>query len=128
MSDILSIKALTKLCNPFKGCCWEGLDRPITSNEIRAALAAPIPPSAGAAKTREQHAARIAWFVLNGWNDPIEVDIGIPSLGCYVRWPVTDGNHRFAAAIFRHDKTIAGSFGGDLNLGEEIGLLLKSAA
>lgn len=50
------------------------------------------------------HAARIAWFVVNGFAGGIVVEV---SMNPNVRWyPVRDGNHRLAAAIHRGDKTI----------------------
>lgn len=52
------------------------------------------------------HAERIAWLVLYPAEDPIEIDVGVPILGYHIPWPVLDGNHRLAAAIFRKDLTI----------------------
>lgn len=60
------------------------------------------------------HARRIAWLVKHGWSDAIEVDIGIPSMGCYPEWPVLDGNHRLYAAVIRGDREILTSVAGDL--------------
>lgn len=54
------------------------------------------------------HSARIAWLVVNGWDKPLELDFGVPSLGCYT-YPLQDGHHRLAAAVFRNDETIEGS-------------------
>ena len=48
---------------------------------------------------RSWHIERIAWFCVHGWRDPIELD-------SRSSWPITDGNHRFAAAIFREDVDI----------------------
>jgi hypothetical protein len=54
-----------------------------------------------------QHWDKIEAFYLNGWDDPISIDVGIPHLGYYgPAWPITDGNHRFYAAILRGDETI----------------------
>lgn len=66
------------------------------------------------------HASRIAFLVKNGWADAIEVDVGIPSMRCYVNWPVTDGNHRLAAAAYRGDKAILASVGGCLDYAFEL--------
>ena len=63
--------------------------------------------------TPSDHAARIAWLVEFGWSDPIELDFGIPSLGhCW--YPLLDGHHRLAAAIFRHDNWIMANCSGDV--------------
>lgn len=61
------------------------------------------------------HINRIAFLIRNGWNDPIEIDVGVPSLGCYVDWAIIDGNHRLYAAIYRGDTHIKANVGGDLN-------------
>lgn len=47
----------------------------------------------------EIHEARVAWLVVNGWDEPIEIDF----CGQY---PLIDGHHRLAAAIFRKDTAI----------------------
>ena len=58
------------------------------------------------------HAARIAYLVLNPDNNPIEIDVGIPSIG-YYDMNLVDGNHRLAAAIYRKDKTIMVNWTGE---------------
>lgn len=60
------------------------------------------------------HARRIAYLVEHGWNDPIEVDVGIPCLWCHPVWPVLDGNHRVYAAAVRGDAEIVVTVAGDL--------------
>ena len=55
---------------------------------------------------RVYHIRRVAYLVVHGWQDPIELDVGVPSLGCNVSWIVQDGNHRLAAAFYRKDPTI----------------------
>lgn len=68
----------------------------------------------------ELHAGRIAYFVTHGWEDPISVDVGVPSLGCNVRWPVQDGNHRLAAAIYRNDDAILADVDGSVAYAAEL--------
>lgn len=34
----LSVAKLRERCDPFAGCCWRGLDRPITVEEVGAAI------------------------------------------------------------------------------------------
>lgn len=68
----------------------------------------------------ELHAGRIAYFVEHGWKDAIGIDVGVPSLGCHVRWPVQDGNHRLAAAIYRGDKTILADVDGSVDYAAEL--------
>lgn len=48
------------------------------------------------------------------------MDVGVPSLHCYVDWPVMDGNHRLAAAIYRKDATILACVGGDIDYALEL--------
>lgn len=123
--NILSVSVLKTLANPLTGVCWEGLDRPITRQEITAALENPNPPGDDAT-TREEHARRIAWFVLNGHTDAISVDVGCPEFPDHTDvWVIQDGNHRFAAAIYRRDETIEADFGGSLDFAEDIGLLIS---
>lgn len=66
------------------------------------------------------HAERIAYFVVHGWEAPIEVDVGVPALLCHVDWLVQDGNHRLAAAIYRGDSTILAFVDGCVNYAFEL--------
>ena len=59
------------------------------------------------------HAARIAYFVRNGWFDLIEMDVGCPALGFFPEELVPDGNHRLAAAYYRHNPTIKVDYSGE---------------
>lgn len=68
----------------------------------------------------ELHAGRIAYFVVHGWADTIGIDVGVPSLGCHIAWPVQDGNHRLAAAIYRGDETILADIDGSVNYAAEL--------
>lgn len=68
----------------------------------------------GSEWTLLDHAARIAWLVVNGWEDPIELDFGIPSLG-HSWYPLLDGHHRLAAAIFRQDPWIPANCSGSMD-------------
>lgn len=58
---------------------------------------------------REKHIARIAWFVMNGWNDPITLNFDMVCM-----WPIIDGNHRFIAAKFKKQKSILANATGSL--------------
>lgn len=62
--------------------------------------------------------ARVAWFVVNGWSEPIEVDVGIPAFACPPQ--LDDGRHRLAAAWYRGDATILANCGGSCDLIEEM--------
>lgn len=67
----------------------------------------------------DYHAARVAYFVLHGWRDPILIDVGVPGV-CYVNWPVSDGNHRLYAAAFCSDEFIDAELQGGVAVLEEI--------
>ncbi len=83
---LFSVDRLSSRSNPFAGVCWRGLSSPITFDEIQDSLSANnlLHPDDGDTDDlgRESHISRIAWFVVNGWNDPIELDVGVPFLGC----------------------------------------------
>jgi hypothetical protein len=47
--------------------------------------------------------------------------VGIPHLGYYgPAWPITDGNHRFYAAILRGDETILACVSGCVETANEL--------
>ncbi len=124
----LGVIKFQERCNPIRDNCW-GLSDPITCSDVEKAINANDlfqPGSIGnnksdyLSKTPDQelaifHTTRIAWFVVNGWNDPIHVDVGVPSLGCYPKWPLQDGNHRFAAAFIRGDNFILANMSGAID-------------
>lgn len=66
----------------------------------------------------EYHAARVAYFVLHGWREPISIDVGIPGV-CHVSWPVVDGNHRLYAAVFCQEQYIEAQLQGSVTALEE---------
>jgi len=117
--------------NPFNNIVWPGLKRPITKREIAKAidtgnlvdkvLSNPLTKE----YKRRDHIGRVAYFVVNGWNDAIEIDVGIPCLGCNVSWPVCDGNHRVAAAFYKGNETILASISGEVDYMIELGMIPK---
>ena len=119
-------------CNPFENVIWSGITRPITKAEVKKAIceknfmnipwemadvecAYEVVVSNKRHMTRKQHAARIGFFVTYGWTDPIEIDVGVPNLACYVDWIVEDGNHRLAAAFYMGNEYIEANVSGDLS-------------
>lgn len=60
------------------------------------------------------HARRIAWFMKNGWDDPIGIDVGIPSMGFYP-YILEDGHHRLCAAIMTGESVIKAQVSGALD-------------
>jgi hypothetical protein len=85
------LKKIAQRSNPFCNTVWNDLDKPITREEILSIGSLPNGP-------RKDHASKIFHFVKHGWTDPIQIDVGIPSLRCYP-YLIQDGNHRFAAAL-----------------------------
>ncbi|MEK6832701.1 MAG: hypothetical protein AABY32_01525 [Nanoarchaeota archaeon] len=57
---------------------------------------------------------RIAWFVYNGWEDAVDIDVGIN--GFDTRFICHDGNHRLCAAIIKGDKTIKAKVSGGCDI------------
>lgn len=111
-------RLLAEWGGPFEHPVWD-LDEPITREEVGAAIMDGAYLKANQPyedvheyASRDYHIQRVAYLAINGWADHIVVDLGIPAFGLHVTWPIQDGNHRFAAAIFRGDKSIFASVGG----------------
>jgi hypothetical protein len=66
------------------------------------------------------HAARIAFLVKNEACDPIDVDVGCPSLGFQIGWMVQDGNHRLAAAIYAGRPYILANVSGQMDYAKRL--------
>lgn len=133
---LINIKTLKGYCDPLS--CWMDLTKPITKEEVLKCVAdgkaelAFTPDfyscSFGKGKNmsteqkREAHIKKIAFFVVNDSNKPIDIDVGVPSMGGHVSYMVDDGNHRFAGAIIRGDKEIKAKVMGDESHAKELGL------
>lgn len=128
--QILDLKKFVERCNPFRDTVWfEVGETPITREEVTTAIEEnrlreePCPEFSygfGPQGSRQAHVERVAYLAVHGWTDAIQIDLGVPSLGCHVDWPVIDGNHRLAAALFRGDSQIEAGFSGDVCLIEEL--------
>jgi len=129
---LVSVKRLRELCDPFDTPPWEGAAS-LTVDGVHQAMQDGFVLAQAYSNgnrvstwTVEEHIARIAYLAKHGWEDPIEVDVGIPHMGCYIDWPVTDGNHRLAAAIVRGDKHILACVAGCTEtMREELGRMLR---
>lgn len=66
------------------------------------------------------HYRRIAFLVKYGWDDPIQLDVGVPVLNYNPHWFICDGNHRFLSAIYRGDEYIDVNIAGQLNYAEKL--------
>lgn len=72
-----------------------------------------------------KHIAKIAWFIKYGFNNPIELDVGIPEMCCHVDYIVVDGNHRLASSIYKEEvqgtmTLVPCSINGSLDYAEEL--------
>ena len=65
-------------------------------------------------RSPEWHAQRVAYLVRYGWERPLEIDVGIPSVG-FAPYPLQDGHHRLCAAIVRGDTHIRAEVSGALD-------------
>lgn len=123
MSVMPPVNRLLEICNPLKhppwGCVRITIDEVLRGAKNRGDAFHPrkILPSGW---SRSQHISRFRYYVLNGWSDPIDIDVGVPMLGCDVAWMIIDGNHRFAAAIVRKIPIIPASVSGDLDFAQEL--------
>lgn len=123
--QILPVTRVLALCNPFKSNPWADCEKQITPADVAEALRLRryehFPLKEGNVRRNfKYHVERIAYLVHFGWVDPIQLDVGVPSLLCHVDWPVIDGNHRLAAASFRGDLGIEAEVGGCLDYAEEL--------
>ena len=117
---LVSVEKLRHWFDPLGDLVWPGTDAPLSVEEVEEAITVrqfESTPFAGLNSmeeswTRGDHAARIAYLVVHGWEEPIVLDVGVPGLGSYASDPVLDGHHRLAAAIVRGDPYIHASVSG----------------
>lgn len=109
MPLLLPVEVFAKSMNPFVWQPWQGYE--VTMSQVQQALdegrLVSVP-------TQIDHAGRIAFLVVNEQSDPVEIDVGVPELDCFVDWPIQDGNHRVAAAIFANRELIRASVSGSV--------------
>lgn len=66
--------------------------------------------------TLEQHHRRVAWLVEHGWEKPIDLDFGVVGFENPYSYPLIDGHHRLAAALYRESPSIDGACSGSISL------------
>lgn len=97
---------------------------PITLKEVEKAVKdkrfQPKPFYSEKRISRIWHIERVAFLAEHGWTGALDIDVGVPSMGCFPTWPILDGNHRHAAAIFRGDLEIEVSVGGDIDYAADL--------
>lgn len=108
--------------SPFENTVWDGLKTPVTRREVAEAVQEGrlLSEPYRASWRRKDHIERIAFMVVNPDPKPLDFDVGVPELGCYVDWPLHDGHHRLAAAIFRGDEAIEADICGSLDYADHL--------
>lgn len=104
--SLVPLDCILSLCHPFENNPWLGgkVTEAMVRRHLRKNLLQSMPVMMDASSYLQ--AGRIAFLAKHGWNDPIQIDVGVPALGCCVDWLVVDGNHRVAAAYIRGDSMI----------------------
>ena len=88
MSIAIPVKKLAEYCDPYLDTPWKtkvskwDVARALFDNRL-----VDHPYS-------EDHAGRIAYLIKHPTTDAIEIDVGVPAVGCLVEWMIQDGNHR----------------------------------
>jgi hypothetical protein len=111
----IPLRRLLRLADPLATPPWRTWPR-VSRAAVEQALALPLldprasqPLTERAAASGVLHAQRIAWLVQHPWNDPIAFDATLADRNW---WPITDGNHRLAAATVLGWNTIPGTVDG----------------
>jgi hypothetical protein len=124
LPEKISVSKLLEIYSPFERIIWNGLNTPLTKKETLKAI--PIPYDSiyltvhrlhKRLTTRQIHAGRILWLIQN-WEDnnpPIDIDFGIPDLGYPTKELITDGNHRFFAAVIAEKPYIMANCSGQVS-------------
>ena len=100
--------------DPFRFPIWaKGVKRqqhkPLTTWEVQEAIdkrRLQENPFKEDVRLRRWHIERVAYLVVNPDKTPICLGHGLTEVGLFTFFPVYDGFHRLAAAIFRDDDTI----------------------
>jgi len=122
MPVAIAVSVLAAICDPFENP-WTG--EKFSVEDVRQAVSDGrfLKSSWGASSaewSRNDHIERVAYLVVSPDRTPVEIDVGIPSLGVYVAWPLTDGNHRLGAAVVRGDPHILAIVSGSVDHAERL--------
>lgn len=104
---LVALERVLALANPLRDWPW-CTERPSEADLATWLATAPLVAApVDTDEPAERHAGRIRYLALNGWTDAVQMDVGIPALQYGgPSWPLTDGNHRVAAAVLRRDAFI----------------------
>lgn len=123
----VDLERVLALCDPRRTWPWSCNTPPAELVQALFAQVDEVPQPVGPDAAAEQHIGRILYLARHGGSDPIEIDVGIPSLHCSgPQWPVTDGNHRLWAATLRSETMIDVYVTGQLDHAQRL-LGLRSA-
>jgi hypothetical protein len=109
----VSVCKLSEIYDPFEDPPWDEVDIGSISVEMIEARiklgglkkVTDYDPLIGC--SIKDHIDSIAWYVVNGWGDSfITIDFNLWNALCGIGCLVTDGNHRYAAALIRGDQMI----------------------
>lgn len=123
----LPTENLRVLCDPFKDSPWgcevtRDMVKFCIENDLL--LCKPVEQDDEKAEwgSVNAHAARVAFLVTrDDWeHEPISIDVGIPHLGFYVDWIIVDGNHRFAASLYKGRAIINAEVSGQIDYAEKL--------
>lgn len=116
MATKIPLQRLLGMCDPRQSWPWLCIaPDESTLKHLLANAKHIVEPIAGEGSA-ELHLGRVRYLAEHGWNDPIEVDVGVPCLGyAGPSWPVLDGNHRVWAAAIRGDEFIAADITGQVD-------------
>lgn len=132
---VVSVARVVELFNPLEA--WPELHEPIGKEEVMACLergeeALSHTPSwtelalgkvvLDESEVRRRHVAKIAYFVRHDIQQPIGLEVGIPSKGYFTDGLVDDGNHRLAGAWIRGLETISAQISGEIAQAKKLGL------
>lgn len=121
VSTTVQLRRLLGICDPRANWPWDceapepsDLQRMLSSS---LEVAIPVGPHG----TPSDHIGRILYLARHGWQDAVEIDVGIPCLGYPgPEWPLIDGNHRVWAAALRGDEVIEVAIAGQVDHAAEL--------
>lgn len=120
----VSISSVKEVWDPFSIKVWDDLESPITIKEIMECIinnsfaCEYLAEGDLARKNRDYHIKRIAYFVVNGWKEPIQIDVRT-TIPKFNEFKIFDGKHRLVAAIFKFDSSISSILRGMISEKEE---------
>ena len=121
------VKALALLTNPMRDNIWgcgEITPEDVMNCPDNSLGNYPLDADTDGYGDWDYHVARISWLLENGWDTagkpahPISIDLYPDAI--YDWHPLTDGNHRFCAALLAGKETLLVSISGDIDYAYEV--------